>query len=228
MINVENLNFTYADGTQALRSVTCEFPSDKIFAVMGDSGSGKTTLLNCLARFLTPQSGRILLDGQDAGGWSEAEFRRKVGVVFQKLNLFPHLNLLENMCLAPALVQKRTDGEVRAEALAMLERLGIAELAQSYPAQVSGGQAQRAAIARALMLKPACLLLDEPTSALDARTSTEFALWLRELREETSFIAVTHDPLFAETAARHGVYMERGEIAARGTIAEIIASRQTT
>ncbi|MBN2711292.1 MAG: amino acid ABC transporter ATP-binding protein [Planctomycetes bacterium] len=224
MIKVETLNFSYTDGTQALFDINCEFPSEHIFAVMGDSGSGKTTLLNCIARFLMPQTGKITIDDQDTSGMAEIDLRNKVGVVFQRLHLFPHLNILQNMMLAPTLVQNRPVKELRKEASEMLERLGIPELAESYPSQVSGGQAQRAAIARGLMLKPSYMLLDEPTSALDARTSEEFALWLKELREDTSFIAVTHDLLFARAAARHGMYMEQGKIASQGVIEDVTAA----
>ena len=225
MIKVEGLDFVYTDGTQALYGIDCEFPAEHIFAVMGDSGSGKTTLLNCLARFLIPCRGRILLDGSDIAQMSEGEFRNRLGVVFQRLHLFPHLSIFQNMTLAARLVQKRPAQELHGEAMDMLERLGIADLAHSYPAQVSGGQAQRAAIARGLMLKPAYMLLDEPTSALDARTSEEFAGWLRELREETSFIVVTHDLLFAEAAAKRGIYMENGRISQSGAIADLVGQR---
>lgn len=221
MIEVKGLNFTYADGTQALFDITCDFPAEHVFAVMGDSGSGKTTLLNCLARFLVPQQGEIRFDGVEIHTLSEIDFRRRLGVVFQRLHLFPHLTILQNMTLAPRLLQPRPDAEVEVDAMAMLDRLGIADLSQSYPAQVSGGQAQRAAIARGLMLRPSYMLLDEPTSALDARTSEEFAGWLRELREETSFIVVTHDLLFAASAARHGVYMENGRIVRAGMVADL-------
>ncbi len=221
MIKIENVNFTYADGTQALFTVSCEFHSDHLFAVLGESGSGKTTLLNCLGRFLHPQEGTIKLDGEDISTMSEKAFRQKLGVVFQKLHLFPHLNILQNMLLAPKVVQGRHETELKKEATAMLERLGIADLAESYPTQVSGGQAQRAAIARGLMLQPEYLLLDEPTSALDARTSAEFAQWLKELHEETHFIVVTHDLPFAQLIAQKGIYMENGRIVHEGDIETI-------
>lgn len=193
MIEVQNVAYTYADGTKAVNDVSMTFPEQGIFAVMGLSGSGKTTLLNCIARFLSPKQGEIILDGQDIQEMKEIDFRQQVGVVFQHLNLFPHMNVLENMMLALERVQGKTKAAAKAESLEMLERLNIAELAQSYPAQVSGGQAQRVAIARGLALKPKFMLLDEPTSALDAATTSDFARWLRELQAFTSFIIVTHD-----------------------------------
>lgn len=222
MIEVQNVSYTYADGTQALREVSLICPPDHIFAIMGFSGSGKTTLLNCIARFLHPRSGRILLDQQDIDRMKRDVFRTQVGVVFQNLNLFPHLSVLGNMTLAPQRVQGRSEAEACADAMEMLERLRIADLAQSYPAQVSGGQAQRVAIARGLMLKPRVMLLDEPTSALDSKTTMEFAQWLRELQSDTSFIIVTHDLPFAKETAERGVFMEAGRVRDEGRIANLV------
>ncbi len=222
MLKIENLNFSYPDGTQALKDVDVDIPPEHTFAILGQSGSGKTTLLNCLARFLTPQKGAIWLNGQNIQTLSGAEFRSKVGVVFQQLNLFPHMSILDNLTLAPRTVQLRDRRDCKASAMGMLERLGIADLANSYPAQISGGQAQRAAIARGLMLQPEYMLLDEPTSALDAKTSDEFADWLRELRDDTSFIVVTHDLRFARRAAKHGIAMRQGRVTCSGTLDELI------
>jgi len=224
MIEIKRLNFRYPDGAHALIDISVEVPSEQIFAVMGQSGSGKTTLLNCIARFLKPESGLITLNGQAIDEMDEKEFRQKIGVVFQRLNLFPHLTILENMTLAPIRVQGRPEVEATEAARAMLDRLGIAELSGSYPAQVSGGQAQRAAIARGLMLQPEYMLLDEPTSALDARTTEDFAGWLKELHEKTNFIVVTHDLLFAKSAAEHGVFMREGRVVHTGAIGEILAA----
>ncbi|WPD21399.1 MAG: ATP-binding cassette domain-containing protein [Candidatus Electrothrix scaldis] len=222
MIEVNNVSYTYTDGTKAVDDVSMTFPEQGIFAVMGLSGSGKTTLLNCIARFLFPQQGAILLDGQDIKAMKEKDFRQQVGVVFQHLNLFPHLNVLENMMLALERVQGRSKSEAKAEAMEILDRLNIGELAANYPAQVSGGQAQRVAIARGLALKPKFMLLDEPTSALDAATTSDFAQWLRELQEFTSFIIVTHDLPFAEQTAEQGVYMENGQVREQGRLTEVL------
>lgn len=222
MLKINNLNFTYSDGTQALNDVSMEISSEHIFAIMGLSGSGKTTLLNCIARFLQPQSGEILLNDEPIEQIHEIEFREKIGVVFQRLNLFPHLTILKNMTLAPCKVEKRPAAQVKKGAMEMLERLGIPELAESYPSQISGGQAQRAAIARGLMLKPQYMLLDEPTSALDAQTTFDFANWLIELQADTSFIIVTHDLPFSRQAAEYGVYMEDGQVKESGKINEIL------
>ena len=222
MIEVKSLTYEYADGTRALDDVSVTFPTEHIFGVLGQSGSGKTTLLNCIARFLDTDPGRIQLDDKNIQDLTEQEFRRRVGVVFQDLNLFPHLTILENMTLAPVKAHGAEPREARSEAREMLERLGVGDLADSYPSQVSGGQAQRAAIARALMLHPEHLLLDEPTSALDARTSAEFAEWLIELNADTSFIIVTHDVPFARQAATRGIYMEGGKVIERGKLADML------
>jgi len=222
MIEVKNLSYIYADGTQALKDITITFPREHIFAIMGLSGSGKTTLINCIARFLFPQKGTILLDNENIADMDETTFRKQLGVVFQRLNLFPHLNVLENMMLAPQRVQDRSKSEALSDAIEMLKRLRISELAESYPAQVSVGQAQRVAIARGLMLKPKVMLLDEPTSALDAKTTSEFTRWLRELQSDTSFIIVTHDLPFAEKTAKKGVFMRDGRVLEDGRISDIL------
>jgi len=224
MISIDNVSFTYSDGTMALCGVSLEIPSENIFAVLGDSGSGKTTLLNCIARFLIPQNGDILLDGRNIYDMDEPEFRKKIGVVFQNLHLFPHLTILENMTLAPCKVKGMGQDGADSTARDMLERFGMPELGDSYPSQVSGGQAQRAAIARGLMLEPEYMLLDEPTSALDARTTDDFAAWLRELKANTTFVIVTHDLPFAAQVTNNGIYMDGCHITHTGSIGDIIAT----
>ncbi|MFO7891280.1 MAG: ATP-binding cassette domain-containing protein [bacterium] len=222
MIEIKNVSFKYADGMEALIDFSASFPPEHIFAVLGESGSGKTTLLNCISRFLTPQKGSILIDGENIYDMDELDFRRKLGVVFQDLYLFPHLTILENMTLAPCNVQNLSPDQASLEALEMLTRLGIADIADSYSAQVSGGQAQRAAIARGLMLKPEYMMLDEPTAALDAGTTREFAEWLRELQADSNFIIVTHDVPFAKSVASRGIFMHKGRKINSGNIKNII------
>jgi general L-amino acid transport system ATP-binding protein len=224
MIKIENLSYTYGDGTQALKDVTVSFPEEHIFAIMGLSGSGKTTLLNCIAGFLEAQKGEIFWDNTRLSDMSEKRLRALLGVVFQRLNLFPHMTILENMTLAPCRLHGYSRQDAEREAMDMLERLEIIELADNYPAQVSGGQAQRVAIARGLMLKPKVMLLDEPTSALDVKITEEFGRWLRELKADTSFIIVTHDLPFAENVAKNGIFMENGQIRDSGSISEILTN----
>lgn len=224
MIKIENVSYTYGDGTQALKDVTVSFPEEHIFAIMGLSGSGKTTLLNCIAGFLEVQKGEIFWDDTRLSDMSEKQLRNLLGVVFQRLNLFPHMTILENMTLAPCRLHGYSRQDAERAAMEMLERLEIIELADNYPAQVSGGQAQRVAIARGLMLKPRVMLLDEPTSALDIKITEEFGRWLRELKADTSFIIVTHDLPFAGNVAKNGIFMENGEIRDSGSISEILAN----
>jgi len=222
MIEIRDLTFRYGDGTAALTDVNVSFPSGEAQAILGESGSGKTTLLMCLGRFLRPAEGQILMDGRDIFSFDEREFRRRLGIVFQKLYLFPHLTVLQNLELALVHVTGEGRAAARRRSREMLQRLGISEIEDSYPAQISGGQAQRVAIARGLVLRPEYMLLDEPTSALDANTTDEFAAWLREIRDQTSFIVVTHDLLFADKVASHGVYLSGGQVLSRDEVGKII------
>jgi len=222
MINIKGVSYTYPSGTQALKKVSIELPQTHIFAIMGASGSGKTTLLKCIGKFLRPQQGKIRYNEQDIFDIPDAEFRKLIGIVFQQLYLFPHLTVLENMMLAPQKVYDLPENKAKNNSLDMLEKLGIQSLAYQYPAQISGGQAQRAAIARALVLKPAYLLLDEPTSALDVKTANEFGEWLVDLKEKTTFVIVTHDILFTRDVATSGVLIKAGEIQATGPMDTIL------
>lgn len=222
MIKIENVSYTYSGDTPALKNVSVDFPKETISAVLGESGSGKTTLLMCLGQFLRPQEGAITYDGTSIYDLPEQEFRQKVSIVFQKLYLFPHLSVLDNMTLAMVHGFGYEVSDCEREARATLDRLGIPDIAESYPNQISGGQAQRAAIARGLLLKPDYMLLDEPTSALDANTTDDFAEWLLYLKKETNFVIVTHDILFASKVASTGIYLSGGEVLDRGGIDTII------
>jgi len=223
VIEIRNLGFQYPHSDEpVLSDISVDFPRERTFAVLGESGSGKTTLLNCIARFLKPTHGEIKIEGEDIERIPKIRFRHTLGVVFQKLYLFPHLTVLQNMTLAPVKAFGQNLAEVRQAAVTMLKRLGIDDLSERYPSQISGGQAQRVAIARGLMLQPKYMLLDEPTSALDARTTGEFAQWLGELQEDTSFIIVTHDLPFAKEVATHGVFLDEGRVTKTGSVEQII------
>jgi len=218
MIELQDVSFSYTTGPLVLDNVSMKLPREHIVAILGESGSGKTTLLNCIGRFLAPQTGRILADGKNIADLDEIAFRRLVGIVFQQYHLFPHLSVMENLMLAPTKALKQPESETRTDAVAMLRKLSILDLCDSYPAQISGGQAQRVAIARSLMLKPDYLLFDEPTSALDIQTTDDFAHWLLDLKTETTFVLVTHDLPFARVAASHAVVLENGVIKEAGPI----------
>lgn len=223
MLSIVNLRKVYSDGTVGVSDVSMDIPKEHIFAILGTSGAGKTTLLQCLGRFLSPTSGQILLNGKDIQSIDRRDFRRQLGIVFQQLHLFPHLTILENLTLAPRVVYGMQVGAAETKAKATLDQLGIGSLGKSYPSAISGGQAQRAAIGRALLLEPEYVLLDEPTSALDINTTREFAEWLVKLRSQTTFVIVTHDLPFARDTAQHAVLMEEGKIVARGTVDEVAA-----
>ncbi|MBU0478974.1 ATP-binding cassette domain-containing protein [bacterium] len=222
MLKIKNLTYTYPNGTTALKNINTEIQKTHIFAIMGSSGSGKTTMLNCIGKFLKPDTGSILINGKNIYNIEERVLREKIGIVFQQLYLFPHLTVLENMILAPIKVLKQDREKAKKEAVKTLRKLGINELKNSYPSQISGGQAQRVAIARALILKPSYLLLDEPTSALDVNTTGEFGKWLVDLKEETTFVIVTHDVPFASEIATSGVLMANGKIECTGSIKDIL------
>jgi polar amino acid transport system ATP-binding protein len=222
MIEVKRLRLTYPNGTVALDGVDLELAAGGVRAILGRSGSGKTTLLQCLARFLIPQEGTISLGGRELHALPEKELRQTLGVVFQDLYLFLHLNVLQNLTLAPVHVLGEQPSEARSRAMAVLERFGMAALAERYPAQISGGQAQRVAIARALLLEPEYLLLDEPTAALDVQTGREFGEWLVSLQEVTTFVLVTHDAVFARETAASGVLLDEGRVVTSGSIEEVL------
>lgn len=222
MLELKDVTYTY-DGSEAgIREVSFVAPREKTFAILGQSGAGKTTLLQCVARFLRPQSGSISLDGDDIYRLEELDFRRRLGIVFQRLFLFPHMNILENLKLAPVRVLHRPEKETEEEGRELLEQFQIADLAESYPNQISGGQAQRAAICRSLLLHPEYILLDEPTAALDVGTTARFAEFITSLQTDTTFIIVTHDVEFAEVAAEHGVLMKDGSVVGSGDVKDLV------
>ncbi|MBD3264078.1 MAG: ATP-binding cassette domain-containing protein [Candidatus Omnitrophica bacterium] len=222
MLEIKNVRYLYPDGTRALEDISINFPREHILALLGRSGSGKTTLLKCIGRFLKVERGKILLGGRSVYDLSEIDLRRSIGIVFQDLYLFPHLRVIDNMTLAPRLVMGEDSKQAKDTAMVTLKKLGIDDIWDKYPSQISGGQAQRVAIARALVLRPKYLLLDEPTSALDVDTTDEFGRWLVRLKEETTFIIVSHDVLFCEKTATSGALIEEGRIVSRGSIDNIL------
>ena len=205
----------YANGYHALRGVDLSVHPGEVVVIMGPSGSGKSTFLRTFNDLDEFQQGSITIDGiainEDTRN-IEA-IRREVGMVFQQFNLFPHLSVLDNLTLAPVLVRKRPKPEVEQEALALLERVGIAEQAHKFPGQLSGGQQQRVAIARSLCMEPRLMLFDEPTSALDPEMVQEVLEVMQELAAEgMTMVVVTHEVRFARQVASRVVLMAEGQV----------------
>ena len=203
-----------------LHGVSLSVPTGKLVFVIGPSGSGKSTLLRCCNLLEVPQSGAVLVDGQDItqAGVDLNRLRQQVGMVFQSFNLYPHMTALGNVTLALRKVQKLSKAQAQADGLQALARVGLTDKADTYPGQLSGGQQQRVGIARSLALKPKILLFDEPTSALDPELVGSVLQVMRELRESgMTMVVVSHEMGFARAAADHVVFMDKGQILEQGS-----------
>ena len=207
-----------------LNDVSLAVTRGEVVVIIGPSGSGKSTLLRCL-NFLEPvQSGEIWVDGirLDHHKTNIRQVRAEVGIVFQSFNLFPHLTAIRNVMLAPLVVRKRPEPEVRQEALALLAKVGLQDKVDAYPAQLSGGQQQRVAIARALCMQPKLMLFDEVTSALDPELVREVLDVMKQLaREGMTMIVVTHEMGFAREVAQRVVFMDEGRIVEEGSTTDV-------
>ena len=214
-INIRHLNKWYGK-YHALKNIDLNVKKGERLVICGPSGSGKSTLIRCINRLETYQEGEIRLDGEVLTGSAKQtrDLRRKVGMVFQQYNLFPHLTILDNLTLGPIWVNKQPRAQAEATARQYLERVGIREQADKYPGQLSGGQQQRVAIARALCMDCEVLLFDEPTSALDPEMIKEVLDVMIELAENSriTMLVVTHEMGFARTVADRIVFMDKGEI----------------
>ena len=192
--------------------------------VIGPSGSGKSTFLRCLNLLEIPTQGHIFIDGEDITDpkCNINKVRQKMGMVFQHFNLFPHLTVLDNLCLAPTMLKLKTKPEASQAAMALLKRVGLEDKASSYPKQLSGGQQQRVAIARALAMSPEIMLFDEPTSALDPEMVGEVLEVMKQLAEEgMTMLVVTHEMGFAREMASRVLFMDQGVILEEGTPSQI-------
>jgi general L-amino acid transport system ATP-binding protein len=215
MIDARGVEKWYPNGYHALRGCDLTVNRGEVVVIMGPSGSGKSTFIRTFNALEDFQKGSITVDGitlSDDLRHIDA-IRREVGMVFQQFNLFPHLTVLDNLCLAPVQVRKRSKAEVREQALALLQRVGIAEQADKYPGQLSGGQQQRVAIARALCMEPRILLFDEPTSSLDPEMVREVLEVMQNLAADAiTMVVVTHEVKFARQVAHRVVLMAEGEV----------------
>lgn len=225
------------NGQPVLRKVSLDLLRGEVVAVIGPSGSGKSTFLRCLNHLETIDSGDLAIEGEalaqtDAQGVCsyvpEAQVRRigsKMGMVFQSFNLFPHLTVLENVIEAPMVVKRMARAQIVPQAEALLQKVGLLEKRDSYPARLSGGQKQRVAIARALAMAPDILLFDEPTSALDPELTGEVLRTMRELAQEhMTMLVVTHEMGFAREVAHRVVFMDQGELIESGPAAAFFAN----
>ncbi len=228
MITISNLNKWY-QGFHALKNVNLTIHRGEKVVICGPSGSGKSTLIRCLNRLESHENGQIVIDGIELNEKTKniETIRREVGMVFQSFNLFPHLTVLENLCLAPIWVKKVRAEDAQVQALSLLNRVKIPEQANKYPPQLSGGQQQRVAIARALCMNPKVMLFDEPTSALDPEMIKEVLDVMTELAESgMTMICVTHEMAFAKKVADRVVFMDKGEIVEVNTPAELFSRPQ--
>ncbi|HWT80907.1 MAG TPA: amino acid ABC transporter ATP-binding protein [Candidatus Acidoferrum sp.] len=223
MVKVKNVN-KYFGHLHVLKDLSLQVTRGEVVVVIGPSGSGKSTLLRCLNYLEPVQSGEIWIDGirLDHHKTNIRAVRAEVGIVFQSFNLFPHLTALRNVMLAPLVVRKRPEAEVRQAAVAMLTKVGLQEKIDVYPSQLSGGQQQRVAIARALAMEPKLMLFDEVTSALDPELVREVLDVMKQLaRDGMTMIVVTHEMGFAREVADRVIFMDEGRILEEGTAAGI-------
>lgn len=234
VIKAENIVKSFGK-LEVLKGVDLEINSGEVVSVIGPSGSGKSTFLRCLNRLETIDGGSIEIDGvcvADNGTYPKsketADAYKKLGMVFQNFNLFPHKSVIENVMLSPMLVNKETKDSAEKNAIELLKSVGLEDKKDYYPYQLSGGQQQRAAIARALAMKPKLMLFDEPTSALDPELTGEILKVIRDLAEKhMTMIIVTHEIEFAKHVSDRIIFMADGVIVEQGAAAEHIDNPQT-
>jgi polar amino acid transport system ATP-binding protein len=212
---------------EVLRGVSLTIGESDVISLIGASGSGKSTLLRCINLLEPVDDGRVLLDGEDISepGLDPDPIRRRIGIVFQTYNLFPHMDVLDNVTLAPRKVLGRSKADARDAGRAMLARFGLAEKADDYPDRLSGGQQQRVAIVRALMMEPELMLLDEITSALDPELVGEVLDVVRELKARgMTMVLATHEMSFAREISDRVCFLEAGRILEEGSPAQVFSA----
>jgi len=215
MIEISHVDKWYGPGFQALKDCTTSVARGEVVVVCGPSGSGKSTLIKCVNGLEPFQGGEIVLDGIRVNDprTNLPKLRARVGMVFQHFELFPHLRIIENLCLAQEKVLGRSHQDAVKKSTKLLERVGLKDHAAKYPAELSGGQQQRVAIARALAMDPSAMLFDEPTSALDPEMISEVLDVMVDLaREGMTMMVVTHEMGFASKVAHRVIFMDKGEI----------------
>ena len=237
LIKVTDLKKHFNKGEiKALDGVSLDICKGDVIVIIGPSGSGKSTFLRSLNLLEHPTEGSIVFDGVDITKKKDAqgkkidldEHRRKMGMVFQHFNLFPHKTIMGNMTMAPVLVKHMPQAEAEAKAQTLLQRVGLGDRANAYPAQLSGGQKQRVAIVRALAMEPDVMLFDEPTSALDPEMVGEVLDVMKDLAETgMTMVVVTHEMGFAKEVGNRVVFMDEGKIVEQGSPADIFDNPQS-
>ena len=230
IIKVENLHKCFKGTIHALNGIDIEIKQGEVVVIIGPSGCGKSTFLRCLNLLEMPTDGKVFFEGVDITDHKVDinKHRRKMGMVFQQFNLFPHMTVLKNMTLAPIKILKQSKEEAEKNALALLEKVGLADRANAYPSTLSGGQKQRVAIARALAMNPTVLLFDEPTSALDPEMVGEVLDVMKELAASgMTMVVVTHEMGFAREVGTRVLFIDEGVIAEENNPHDFFANPQT-
>ncbi|MGY0412913.1 amino acid ABC transporter ATP-binding protein [Staphylococcus sp. mip270_02] len=228
MINIKNLYKTFGKN-EVLKGIDMSVNQGEVVAIIGPSGSGKSTLLRCMNLLETPTSGEVIFkDHSLTSKNTELEkLRQQMGMVFQNFNLFPHKKVIDNIILAPSLLKKDKQSNLKEQAQELLDKVGLSDKADAYPSQLSGGQKQRVAIARALAMNPEVLLFDEPTSALDPEVVGDVLKVMKDLAKEgMTMVVVTHEMNFARDVSDKVVFMADGVIVESGTPEEIFEQQQ--
>ena len=229
IIRTENLCKYYGENIHALDNVSLEINKGEVVVIIGPSGSGKSTLLRSLNLMETATSGRVYFEDTDITDRKVNLHRRKMGMVFQQFNLFPHMNIMGNLTLGPIKLLNKSKAEAEARAMELLKRVGLEDRAESYPSQLSGGQKQRIAIVRALCMEPEVMLFDEPTSALDPEMVGEVLEVMKDLANSgMTMVVVTHEMGFAKEVGDRVLFMDEGIIMEEGTPEEIFSNPQNS
>ncbi|BBK42632.1 peptide ABC transporter ATP-binding protein [Allostella vacuolata] len=228
LLSVRDVHKKFGD-VEVLKGVSFDVRRGEVICIIGPSGSGKSTILRCINALVPIDSGSILVDGQEVNDpkLDKLALRRKVGMVFQQYNLFPHKTALQNVMMAPIHVLKQDKAEVEARAYRLMKKVRLEGKEQSYPGELSGGQQQRVAIARSLAMNPEIILFDEVTAALDPETVKEVLVTIRELAEDgMTCVLVTHEMGFAREVGDHIYFTDRGVIVEHGAPKEFFAQAQ--
>lgn len=228
LIEVKNLHKSFGEN-QVLRGIDVSIQKGEVVVVIGPSGSGKSTFLRCLNLLEQPTDGQVIFDGVNLtdGRVNTLETCRRMGMVFQRFNLFSNLTILDNVTLAPMLVKKQSRAEAEKQALALLETVGLSEKRDAYPEQLSGGQQQRVAIARALAMEPEVMLFDEATSALDPEMVGDVLSIMRDMaRQGMTMVVVTHEMGFAREVGDRVLFIDGGVIVEENTPDELFSNPQ--